>query len=83
MAESSIAMGKILKNGPFKNNNENLMDKPQANKTFRKILLVTVAIIALVLSFIRIHSIWKIELNGNPNESIFLVVEKNITPNPA
>ncbi|MBV1919213.1 MAG: hypothetical protein KUG73_00910, partial [Pseudomonadales bacterium] len=64
-------------------NNENLMDKPQANKTFRKKLLVAVAILTLVLSFIQIHSIWKIELNSNPNESIFLVAEKPITPNPA
>jgi len=67
----------------YKNNNENPMDKPQANKTFRKFLSVTVVITALVLSFIQIHNIWKIELNSNPNESIFLVVEKNITPIPA
>ena len=59
------------------------MDKPQANRTFRKILLVTVAIIGLALSFIQIHSIWKIELISNPNESIFLVAEKPNTPNPA
>ena len=57
------------------------MDKPQANKTFRKIFFLAAAIIVLVLSFIKIHSMWKIELNANPNESIFLVSEKNITSN--
>jgi hypothetical protein len=69
--------------GRYNNKNENLMDKPQENKAFRNFLLVTVAIIALVLSFIQIHSIWKIELNSNPNESIFLVAEKTIIPIPA
>ena len=56
------------------------MDKPQANRTFRKTLLLTAAVIVIVLSFIKIHSIWKIELNGNPNESIFLVLEKGVIP---
>ena len=59
------------------------MDKPQTNRTFRKTLLLTVAIIALVLSFIKIHGAWKIELNSNPNESIFLVSEKTTPQNPA
>ena len=58
------------------------MDKPQINKMFRKISFLAAVIIVLVLSFIKIHSIWKIELNGNPNESIFLVSEKSLAPSP-